>query len=70
MTIRTVGAAGTTGAGRIVTYLCHGISDAGSASTYAEADFAALVAYVQASGVLVVTISQLWDYIQAGYTWS
>lgn len=54
---------------RIVVYLCHGLTDEGSESKYAEADFAALVAAVKASGVRVVTISQLYDYIQAGYVW-
>ena len=30
---------------------------------------AALVAYVKAQGCRTVTISQLWDYAQAGYVW-
>lgn len=55
--------------GRIVTYLCHDIDTDGGSGAFREADFAALVAYVKAQGCRVVTISQLYDYIQAGYVW-
>jgi len=80
--VRTVEAAQqilTTGSpGRIVTFLVHTLEPAGAESGdpgyedgtgWTPEAFAELVAYVKGLGVPVVTISQLYAYIQAGYVW-
>lgn len=54
---------------RLVIFTGHHIDDSGDPYAWPPEDFAALVAYVKACGCRVVTISQLWDYMQAGYVW-
>lgn len=53
----------------LVIYLSHGVDPEGTGRNWTSADYAALVAHVKARGCRVVTISQLYDYVQAGYVW-
>jgi len=55
-------------AGSVIPFVCHHVTDAPAAGI-PLADFAAIADYTKAKGCRVVTISQLWDYMQAGYVW-
>lgn len=54
---------------RIVIYYGHIVDEDGAQYGWTTADFQALVDYVRAQGCRVVTISQLYAYVQAGYVW-
>lgn len=57
------------GGKRIVTYLGHKIATSAAEITWATDDFRALADHVGSRGCRAVTISQLYDYVQAGYVW-
>jgi len=59
----------TVRAGEILPILSHVIDEDGNPGGWTTADFTDLVAYVKAKGCRVVTISQLYDYMQAGCVW-
>ena len=57
------------GGKRIVTYMGHKIATSAAAITWATDDFKALVDHVGSRDCRAVTISQLYNYVQAGYVW-
>lgn len=58
-----------TTAGKIAVFVGHYVDDSGGPYAWTPNDLASLAAYAKTCGAPIVTISQLYDYIQAGYVW-